>query len=137
MRQRASHWTVTRAFGFFGTVPVNIAWSWSARSPDGNTVAINWWRDEIGRDSSGKLVFDTRNCDPLHVWRDRLGNRQRIRDLAWARDNCNGLFRVVWCKVSNPAPTVRKVVERHPDANLRMRLKELNESTGEFYAVHE
>jgi hypothetical protein len=136
--QRPPHlWTVAGAFGFFGTVPTNIAWSWSARSPDGKTVAITWWKDEIGHDPSGKLVCDTRNHPMLSLWQGRLGNRERIENLAWARDHCDGLFRVVWCKANYTGARVRKAIERYPDKDLWMRLKSLNKSTGEFYAVQE
>jgi len=136
--QRPSHlWTVIGAFEFFGTVPANARWAWSARSPDGKTVAVTWWKDEIARDSGGKLVCDMRNHPQLNIWRGRLGNRDRTRNLAWARDHCDGRFRVVWCKAINPAATLRTAVERYPDKDLWMRLKELDESTGEFYATQE
>jgi hypothetical protein len=49
-------WKVKEAFGCFGAIPANIQWSWSARSPDGKTVVVNWWKDlKIRRDN--KLVM--------------------------------------------------------------------------------
>jgi hypothetical protein len=59
--------SVKDAFGFFGAVPVNRQWSWSARSPDGSTVVLTWWKDQEAR-RDGKLVYDTRNDPNLAEW---------------------------------------------------------------------
>ena len=83
---------------------------------------------------NGKLVYDTRNDPNLAEWRDRHGNRDRIRNLAHARDHCGGLFRIVWMKARDPSERVRKTVERYPDETLQMRLVELNQQSGEFLA---
>jgi len=135
--QRSSRlWTVIGAFDFFGTVPTNVRWAWSARSLDGKTIAVTWWKEEIARDSNGKLVWDTRNHPRLPEWERRIGNRDRIKNLAWARDHCDGLFRVVWCKAANLAARIPKAIARYPDKDLWMRLDPhcLNERTGEFFA---
>ena len=122
-------WKVRDAFGYFGAIPSNRQWSWSARSPDGRTVVITWWKDQKVR-RNGKLVYDTRHDPILPEWRDRLGNRERIRNLADARDHCEGFFRIVWTRTNDPSERVRKTVERYPDETLQMRLIELNERTG-------
>jgi hypothetical protein len=125
--------SVKDAFGFFGAIPVNRQWSWSARSPDGSTVVLTWWKDQEAR-RDGKLVYDTRNDPNLAEWRNRHGNRDRTRNLAHARDHCGGLFRIVWAKARDPSERVRKTVERYPDETLQMRLIELDQQTGEFLA---
>jgi hypothetical protein len=127
-------WSATEAFGHFATKPRNIRWSWSACSDDGNTVVLTWWKDEINRDSDGKLVFDRRNHVRLPLWQHRLGNRERIRNLVHCRDHCGGLFRIVWQKAADPDAPTRRAVERYPDDALWMRLIELNEQTGELLA---
>jgi hypothetical protein len=128
--------SVMDAFGYFGAIPANIQWSWSARSPDGSTVVLTWWKDQTAR-RDGKLVYDTRNDQNLAEWCNRLGNRDRTRNLAHARDHCGGLFRIVWAKARDPSERVRKTVERYPDKTLWMQLSAstLNEQTGEFFAV--
>jgi hypothetical protein len=126
-------WSVREAFGYFDTVPANIQWSWSARSPDGRVVAVVWWIDErCWRD--GKLIYDMRDRPNLHLWKDRHGNRDRIKNLAHARDHCDGLFRIVWARANNTSARVRKTIERYPDATLWMRLVDFNGETGEFLA---
>jgi hypothetical protein len=122
---RAKTWSLSGAFGYFGAVAANPRWSWSARSADGKTVVVNWWKDEITRDGI-KLVYDMRDHDHLSEWRGRNGNRDRIRNLVWARDHCDGLFRIVWCEASDVNARVRKTVGRYPDKDLWMRLVDLN-----------
>ena len=113
--------------------PTNRQWSWSARSPDGRTVVVTWWKDQETR-RNGKMVYDTRNMQNLAEWQWRNGNRDRIRNLVHARDHCDGLFRIVWVKTNDPDQRVRKTIERYPDETLEMRLIELDEQTGEFLA---
>jgi len=104
-----------------------------SKKPDGKTVVVNWWKDlKLWRD--GKLAYDTFILANLAEWRDRTGNRERVRDLAHARDHCDGLFRIVWTKAASQDERVRKTVERYPDKNLWMRLLKLNEETGQFLA---
>ena len=125
--------SVKDAVGYFGAVPTNRQWSWSARSPDGRTVVVTWWKDQETR-RNGKMVYDTRNMQNLAEWQWRNGNRDRIRNLVHARDHCDGLFRIVWVKTNDPDQRVRKTIERYPDETLEMRLIELDEQTGEFLA---
>jgi len=126
-------WTLRDAFGYFGAVAVNPRWSWSARSPDGRTVVLNWWKDEITRDG-GRLIYDNRGHPRLDEWRGRHGNRDQIRNFVWAREHCDNLFRVVWCEARDVKASVRTVAARYPDKDLWMRLTNLNEKTGEFRA---
>jgi hypothetical protein len=126
-------WSVRKAFGYFGTVPKNDRWSWSARSQNGDVVAVTWWKDQVSK-RDGKLVYDKRGDPNLSEWRDRLGNRERIRDLAHARDHCDGLFRTIWAKARDRRERNPPAIERYPDETLWMRLLELDEETGEFLA---
>jgi hypothetical protein len=123
--------TKRAAYAYFGATLANPFWSWSARSADESTVVLTWWRDEVDR-KGNVLVYDMRNHPRLAEWQDRLGNRERVRNLIWARDHCGGLFRVVWGEADKAR--VRKGKNYWPDNNLRMRLIELNEQTGEFLA---
>lgn len=127
------NWTLKDAFGHFGAVAKNPRWSWSARSADAKTVVLTWWTDETRYDGD-RLIFDMVNHPRLDIWRGRKGNRDRIRNLKLARDNCDGLFRIVWCKARDTKADVREATERWPDNDLRMRLTFLDENTGEFRA---
>lgn len=61
------------------------------------------------------------------------GNRERIENLKWARDHCDGLFAVVLLSAVDVNAEPREVAEAYP-TKLTMRLIELNAKTGEFSA---
>lgn len=123
--------TLTAAFEHFGTVPRNPRWAWSAVSDDHRTVAVTLWEDEIAADGS----VDFFGHPDLEWWSPQLGNKDRIRNLMIARDNCGGRFRVVRVKARDVNERPRQIAERYPDDDVIMRLVDLDEETGEFSAV--
>jgi hypothetical protein len=127
-------WTAKAAFAHFGAEMRNPRWAWSAKSPNGETVVVTWWKDEPHRDSNGRALFDCRDHPRLNQWRGRHGNRDRIRNLAHARDYCRSLFRVVWAKARDTNERIWEPIERYPDDHLWMQLEYLDERTGEFMA---
>jgi hypothetical protein len=126
-------WAKTRAFANFGAAATNVRWGWSARSEDGKTIVVSVWDDEFDADGPSSILdrYGHRN---LTKWKDKPGNHDRIKNLIWARDNCDGHFRmvVVTGKDVNAYPRPARGFRPHPRV---MRLTELNESTGEFSAV--
>ena len=129
-------WTLTKAFAYFdGAKARNPRWSWSARSADGRTVVVTLWKDSICDDGRTVTVdaFDD-GSGRLRLWKDAQGNRDRIQNLVWARDHCDGLFRVVLVVAKDTAAVPRAIDERYPDPNLVMKLIRLNEDTGELLA---
>jgi hypothetical protein len=130
----AENWTLTKAFAFFyGVRARNPLWGWSARSPDGRTVVITLWEDEITRDGN-TVIADMFGHERLHLWTDKLGNRDRIKNLVWARDRCDGLFRVVMTVAKDTKARPRAIAKCYPHKTLVMKLIKLNENTGEFRA---
>lgn len=123
--------TLAAAFQHFGTVARNPRWAWSAVSPDLKTVAITLWEDEVAADGS----IDIFGSPTLHQWQSRPGNRDRIRNLKIARENCGGLFRVVWVRAQDIHAEPRHIADRYPDDDILMKLVNLDEQTGEFSAV--
>ena len=80
-----------RAFGHFGTRPINIRWSVSGRSPDGRTVAMVLWQH--------RLDYKTKPIPYSHFgWHQLLNHntekstKERVADLLWARDLVGGYF---------------------------------------------
>lgn len=63
------------------------------------------------------------------------GNRERIENLKWARDHCDGLFRVVVTVARDTKEIPRHIADCFPKPNLVMRITDLDEETGEFRAV--
>ena len=86
-------WSLTEAFDYFGAKGTNQRWNWSARSDDGKIVVLALWKDVF--DYKNKPAsYDTFDLN-TEAWSDTNGNRERLQQLIWARDNCDGLFRVV------------------------------------------
>jgi hypothetical protein len=85
--------TLSESFAFFGASGANSRWSWSARSEDGKTVVITLWSDRLTYRGS-EVTYDDVHVD-TRAWKDRPGNKERIENLKWARDNCDGLFKAV------------------------------------------
>ncbi|CUA91261.1 PLD-like domain [Chelatococcus sambhunathii] len=81
--------TRSAAFRFFGAVPRNVRWSWSARNEKDKILVITLWEDEV------------RNGDSVDITPGkykRHGARELIGNLRWAKENCGGDVRVVWLK---------------------------------------
>lgn len=126
-------WNRTEAFAHFGVRLKNPRWSWSGISDDGRTVVLTLWEDELRREE-GKVVADFYRHPRLSQWQAHLGNRERIRNLQWARDHCSGRFGIVLLKARDVEAVPRQIAEARPAEALVMRLTDLNEQTGEFRA---
>ena len=126
-------WTLGECFDQFGARPANLRWGWSARNEATGIVVVTMWTDQLCRRTDGAIVYDVRARDDLEWWRRRPGNRERLANLRWAERHCGGHFRavIVTCEVTDAY--VRKIVRRHVDPALVMRLTDLAE-TGEFSA---
>ena len=125
---------LSECFAHYGATGKNKRWSWSARSPDGKTVVLTLWKDRLvirdGEVSYADVGVDTRS------WQGRPGNRERLENLIWARDNCGGFFRTVITVAKDTNERPRRIHECYLQTNYRMQIQELNEETGEFRAVH-
>jgi hypothetical protein len=121
-------WTRTAAFRFYDTEPRNPNWSWSARSADGATVAITLWKDEfIG--SAGKMTYAK---SELGDWFEGPGSRFFFEDLAWAKNNCDGIVRVIVAVRDEQDKTKVSMAECYPQKNLVMRITHLDAEAGAF-----
>lgn len=126
------NWNKSEAFAYFGASGKNSRWSWSGRSPDGKTVVLTLWRDEF----SYKSEPATYDCFGLKtaIWSNRHGNRERLENLIWARDQCDGLFRVVIAVAEDVKAEPRAIASCFPHPTMVMRITDLDENTGEFRA---
>jgi len=122
--------TLAEAFDFFGTVPRNPRWAWSAVSPDGKTVAVTLWDHERADDGSVDF-FDT---DKRVRWMGRIGNRDRIKNLRHAIAHCDGKFRVVRVIAKDINADPRRIKDRIADPHTIMQIVRFDEDTGEFAA---
>lgn len=126
-------WSKTAAFEHFGAAGKNPRWSWSGRSPDGKTVVVTIWRDQLNY----KITPAVFSCfgKNSEAWSNRMGNTERIENLIWARDNCGGRFRAVICEAEDVKANPREIRSCFPADNFAMQLTNLDEDTGEFSAI--
>ena len=122
-------WSVVEAFDHFnGAMCKNPGWSWSARDSSGCTVVLALWQHMFDYRSRPATYSTFGQSDA-----EKLGNKERIENLKWARDHCRGLFRVVILVVKDKKAERWEAAVRYP-TRLIMRLVELDETTGEFRA---
>ncbi|MGP9821937.1 hypothetical protein ACTZWW_18110 [Salinarimonas sp. NSM] len=120
------------AFAAFGTRARNDRWSWSARSDDGRTVVVVLWQDYFTSEA-GRRVYERPGFDPKYV-DARLGFRELMDNLAWARDHCDGRFHVVVAIAKDCKAEPRSIQECFA-SKLVMELTHLDAATGAFRAV--
>lgn len=123
------------AFAHFNVKVKNSRWSWSARSEDGKTIVLTLWQDELKKGDNNTFVYHAKTRGDHAEWIKRPGNRERLENLKWAKEHCNGLFRVVVAIAEDVTAVPREIKECFPHPNLTMKIVELNEDTGEFRAV--
>ncbi len=126
----AENWTLRDAFAHFdGARARNPRWAWSARSPDGRTVVVTLWKDQISDDGNAVIAHYGGETGKL-----RLGNKDRVENLIWARERCDGLFRAVMIVAKDIKARPRSIAKCYPEKTLVMKLISLDEHTGEFRA---
>ena len=127
-------WTHAAAFAFFKAKGTNPRWSWSARIDDGKTVVLTLWQDEFTKGENKSLTYHAKVREDAAEWIKRPGNRERLENLKWAKEHCDGLFRVVIGIAEDVNARPRAIKECFPQPNLIMKIVELDENTGEFRA---
>jgi hypothetical protein len=121
------------AFREYGVKLRNDRYSWSGRTEDGKTVVLQLWKDHF--DYKNKPVSYSDFEDPrLSTWVDRRGNLDRIEDIRWAIDHCDGRFRVVIGVAKDIDVHTRETASAYARPNILMKVVRFNELTGELHA---
>ena len=131
-------WTRSECFEHFGASCKNPQWSWSAKSADGRVVVMCMWQDEITRDGA-LMVYQSLtprrgSLTPRRGEVNRPGAKERLENLKWAREHCDGLARVVVMRANDTKAGPRSIAECFPHDKLVMRITHIDEATGEFRA---
>ncbi len=90
------------------------------------------WQDILNY-SAKPIVYNTFGKEADFV-KASFGMRERIENLKWARDHCDGQFRVVITVAEDLKAKRRKIADSFPQDRMIMRLIKLDEQTGEFFA---
>ena len=124
-------WTRRECFEHFGALCKNPQWSWSAKSADGRVVVMCMWQDEIKREGD-RMVYQS--LTPRRGEENRPGAKERLENLKWAQEHCDGLARVVVMRANDTKADPRSIAECFPHDKLVMRITHIDEATGEFRA---
>ncbi len=119
-----------QAFAAYDAKLTNDRWSWSAKTRSGEII-LTFWDDDF---SEGGRVYNTFDSPTLDKWVAALGNRERIKHLKWARDNCDGHLRAVILTAADAKAIPRRIANACARKDICMKLVQLNEATGEFSA---
>ena len=65
-------------------------------------------------------------------WQSRPGHNELIRNLVWARDNCDGEVRIIIATPVDRNASPRSIRECYPRPDIRMRIVNLEEASGDF-----
>ena len=89
------------------------------------------WQDEIKREGE-RMVYQS--LTPRRGEQNRPGAKERLDNLKWAREHCDGLARVVVMRANDTKADPRSIAECFPHDKLVMRITHIDEATGEFRA---
>jgi hypothetical protein len=116
------------AFGTYDIVLRNPNWSLSGRSADDGTVAVSLWQDELGS-QDGRIVFSRLDWGD---WYDGPGRRYWFEDLAWARDHCGNIVRLVISVRDRHASGRVQTLDNFARPNVLLRVTHLDPAVGAF-----
>jgi hypothetical protein len=116
------------AFSSYGITLLNVNWSLSGRSEKDRKVAVSIWKHDL-TGPPGERVYDRPSWGD---WYSGSGRRYFFADLAWAREHCDGIVRIVLSIRKDGEPERVRVAESHADHDLRMRVTRMDPETGAF-----
>lgn len=122
-------WSHKACFDSYDVKPANPRWSWSGKSDDGETVAVTCWQDRFEK---GIDLYRSHTHLGETGWQSRPGHNELIRNLAWARDNCDRIVRIIIATPVEPAASPRSIKECFPRPDIRMKIVTLDEASGDF-----
>ena len=89
------------------------------------------WQDEFKREADVRVYESA----PRPKERKHPGATERLKNLIWARDHCDGLLCVIIAKAKDESADPRQGADWSPrPKDELMRITELNEETGAFRA---
>jgi hypothetical protein len=116
------------AFAYYGITLGNPNWSISGISTDGQPmVAVSLWRDEL-RTENGRQIYDRPS------WGDWSPHARPslFEHLTYARDDCDGIVRVVISVRDRDASGKVKTSDCYPQPKLLLRITRLDLVSGGF-----
>jgi hypothetical protein len=94
-------------------------------------VSTTFWQDQF--ENAGSIYRSSTHVTD-NKWVGSPGHTELIDNLKWARDHCGGELRIIIAIAKDTKASPRSIKECFPQEGLRMRIIELNDSTGDFVA---
>jgi hypothetical protein len=126
-------WTLSSSFEFFGASRALKHFGGSAISPDGHTVVVAMWDDELTGENS-HMIYRSKFGPALRGKSQKISH-QWIAHLNWAISHCNGRVRVVVLTPEDAQANPRVIRSCFPDETLRMQITSFDRKTGCFTAT--
>jgi hypothetical protein len=118
---------------YAGAKGKNPRWSWSARTPDGKTVVMTFWKHQFDYKTK-PISYAAINETGSDAWLRRPGNSERLENLIYSQDHCDGLLRVVITVAEDVNADPPKIADCFPQPKMQMRITDLKRTTGEWRA---
>ena len=121
------------AFAHFGIKQTNEHWSWAGIKEDKSLVVLTIWTDQRNYEQGGRFTTSTFNANN-EIWKDHLGNKERIEIIQYCIEHLDSKFRVIWCVPADPNvfEDTREVDDAIPFKKKWFRITEFDQETGEF-----
>lgn len=122
-------WTHTAAFELFGVKPKNTGWSWSGRNEQTNTVVHTLWEESF-KEGGNTLLYERTHARVNSIGRRHPAYNELIENMNYARQHCGGEFKVIVARAEDKRVSPRAIKECWPVAQLRMKIRTFDASTG-------
>ena len=122
-----------KAFATFGVTQKNERWSWAGMNDDESLVVLTIWQDQAPWDKENKILTTSTFNQNNEIWKDSLGNLERIDIIKHGINNLDGKFRAIIMVPKKPG--VIEETREYEDARPHpawFKITKFDEETGEF-----
>jgi hypothetical protein len=92
-------------------------------------VAVLVWQDHFVNRSEYRF--------PVILDRSKLGFKEMIENLRWAKEHCNGRVNIIIARAAkhDPVTQERVIANCNPRPDLEMEIRDLDEATGAYTGI--
>ena len=123
-----------KAFEEFGITQKNEVWSWAGMTDDKKLVALTIWTDQKEWDKKNKIYTTSTFNQNNEIWKDSLGNLERIEIIKHCINNLDSKFRVIFIVPKKPGiiEERRECKDAMPFHRAWFKITNFDKETGEF-----
>ena len=123
-----------KAFEEFGITQKNERWSWAGMTDDKELVVLTIWTDQKKWDKKNKIFRTSTFNQNNEIWKDSLGNLERIEIIKHCINNLDSKFRVIFMVPKKPGviEETRECKNAMPYFPTWFKITQFDKETGEF-----